>query len=239
MKPKKNNQKGFLPLIAIGCIFFLIIFFLIVVAAASPFGFGGGDSGGGGASGDYDEGEVVASTCVNIETVSSVDGILLPYANGKLGHEEHLTQTNPSHYVGATSNPLTFAGPGAFAPHTTDQEHWYVNAQWLGWNWEPTKYHRAPTKSNDPGAKEQRAGIDHKKILITSMETGKAVVASVEESGPAVWVTDKNGVNLGAPPEVYKAIGASDPYTDNPSDNKGRVTIAFVKDQNTALGLCN
>ncbi len=154
----------------------------------------------------------------SVATVDSIEGIKIPYKNTKLGLEEHLTETKPKHYVGPDSKPLTFAGAGAYAPHTTDQEHWYFNEYWPtgGAGWEK---------------------IPHKKLLITSKETGKSVVVSAEEAGPAASVTARDGIGAGAPPEVFAALGLKDKgaaYDKSPKSDKNRITVAFVKDQKGA-----
>jgi hypothetical protein len=173
------------------------------------------------------------------ETISTlVDGYTIIPSLGKLGSEEHLTETKPTHYVGPDSKPVTFAGAGAFAPHQTDQERWYFNTQWGGWDWEPTRVKKAPRLSYEPGASTARNKIRHSKLVLTSVETGKSMVVSAEESGPALWVTDIHGVNTGAPPEVRNYLGTSNAYTKNPNDNKGLIKIGFAKDQSIPLGPC-
>lgn len=180
-----------------------------------------------------------ASTACGISADTLVPGFqMLPSKEGKLGFEDHLTKVWPFHYKGKDSTPLTFAGAGAFAPHMTEQEHWYINSQWGGWDWEPTLKRRPPLLDYQRGAAEARKLIQHAKLIITSVETKKSIVVSAEESGPALWVTARDGVNFGAPPEVYKYLGVSSPYTKNPTDDKGKVEVSFAQDQNAKLGPC-
>jgi len=160
---------------------------------------------------------------------------------GKLGREKHLTETQPKHYVGNDSAPLNFEGSGAFPPHTTNGERWYITAQWMGWDWEPTeKMGYGPTLLENGVARTVRANLrNHKKFLIQSTETGKKIIVSAEESGPARWVTTRDGVRFGAPPEVYKYLGTSDPYTGNPNDSKGKIKVlGVVGANNTLTGPC-
>jgi len=183
--------------------------------------------------------KTTASACGStVETL--VAGVKMVPTSGKLGYEEHLTGVTGQHYEGVDSQPLTFAGgDGAFAPHTPDQERWYFNSQWGGWNWEPTRKKLAPTLDHSPGSVEARNKAPHAKLIVTSVETKKSIVVSAEESGPALWVTDRDGINMGAPPEVYSYLGSGNPYSSNPSDNLGKVTVGFAKDQNIKLGPCN
>ena len=161
--------------------------------------------------------------------------------SGKLGHEDHLSQTRPSHYVGPDSAPVKIVGGGAFQPHTTEQERWYFNAQWKGWDWSGTSRqggHAVRTINSTP-ARQIRARIAHARLVIKSKETGKTIVVSVEDSGPALWVTSKHGVNFGAPPEVYRYLGGKDPYTGSPSDGRSQIEVlGFAADQSTKLGPC-
>lgn len=188
------------------------LMFFAVVAAASLIG-GGGDSAGpaGGAS----------VSCGSIETTDKMEGTEIPYPNTKLGIEGHLTDTHPKHYVGPDSDPLNIVGTGAYPPHTTDQERWYFNEYWpvaKGYSYEK---------------------FAHKKLLIQSKETKKCVVVSVEEAGPAAFVTARDGVGAGAPPEVHRALNLDfgSGYDANPSSDNSRITVQFVKDQkNTPLG---
>lgn len=218
-----NDKK----LLAAGALALLSILAAPFMLGMMAMGLGNDGSGGSGGIGIVD-----ATACA--ETIDQIDGLTLPYKEGKLGHEEHLTNTNPSHYEGGDSKPVTFAGGGAFNPHMTEQERWYITSQWVGFDWTPTRDGLAPIAVNT----KLYAKNAHKKVIVTSKETGKSVVTSIEESGPALYVTDRDGVNFGAPPEVYKALGTSDPYTKNPNDNKGRIVVAFAKDQNIPLGIC-
>lgn len=216
-----------------GFILSLLVITLILFAIIALFS---GDS-----TALQDSNESIMATTACGKTVSTlVDNFQMAPTEGKLGHEEHLTGVIGTHYVGPDSSPVTFAGGGgAFAPHTVDQERWYFNTQWGGWDWSPTRRKRAPRLDHSPGASEARKNVPHSRLIITNKANGKSMVASAEESGPALWVTDRDGVNTGAPPEVYNYLETSSPYTGNPNDDNGRITIGFAEDQNIPLGPCN
>lgn len=189
--------------------------FLLIGVVGSFASIGGGGKG--------NEDTAGSVSCGSIETVDKLEGTNVPYENTKLGHEDHLTDVHPKHYEGPDSDPLRFAGGGgAYAPHTTDQEHWYFNEYWpLADNYSYEKF-------------------AHKKLLIQSKETDKCVVVSIEEAGPAAWVTADHGIGSGAPPEVFGALGLKNldaAYDNNPKSDKNRISVKFVKDQkNTPLG---
>ncbi len=168
---------------------------------------------------------------------SLIPGVAMYAKSGKLGREEHLP--TPNHYIGPDSKPTAFAasgGAGAFAPHTREQERWYITSQW--------PYARFTTNGvvAIPGsrAREIRRKIAHSRLVIRSVETGKTMVVSVEEAGPAGTVSSTHGINYGGPPEVYHYLGfKTEPYSRNPRDNHGRIEVlGFAKDQSTKLGPC-
>jgi len=175
-------------------------------------------------------------------TVSTlVPGFEMVPKSGKLGREEHLNKTYPSHYSGSDSAPLKFAGDGAFAPHTTEQERYYINSQWKMFDWSGTgqQGQHDVRQINSTLARQARSRLPHSKIVIRSKETGRTMVVSAEESGPALWVTKRDGVNFGAPPEVYNYLGTTNPYTRNPNDGRGAIEVlGFAKDQSIKLGPC-
>lgn len=166
----------------------------------------------------------------------------ITYISGKLGYEDHLTSTQPSHYVGSDSNPLKFAGDGAYSPHTTNRERYYINSQWKGFDWQPTlKKGVGPRLIYTKKASYIRSVTPHLRLIIKSTETGRTMAVSVEESGPAMWVTKRDGINFGAPPEVYHYLGGSSPYTADPNDGKGKIKVlGFINDnyKNNILGPC-
>jgi hypothetical protein len=229
---------GLIALVGIMALVFLFVGAAYALALMASY------NGGGSGSGD-----IINGAC-GTGKLSLMDNYEMLYpgqSTAKLGHEEHLTNTNPSHFEGTDSNPLTFAGGGAFSPHTTDQEHWYINSLWGGWDWSTTSqayrdshggHTKSPVALTTKEGKEARAKVAHAKLIIVSKETGKSLVASAEESGPALYVGERDGVYYGAPPEVYRYLGTSDPYTGKPKDGKGEITVNFAEDQGVALGPC-
>ncbi len=192
----------------------IFVFMGLAVIVGPAFGGSGEEKqNGGGAGGSV--------SCGSIETVDTMEGTEIPYPNTKLGIEGHLTDTHPSHYVGPDSDPLNIVGTTAYAPHTTEQERWYFNEYWplaKGYSYEK---------------------FAHKKLLVQSKETKRCVVVSIEEAGPATWVTARDGIGAGAPPEVHRALKLNfgSGYDGNPNSDNSRITVTFVKDQkNTPLG---
>jgi hypothetical protein len=177
-------------------------------------------------------------------TVDKIGKAKLPDTSGKLGHEDHLFPGSRGgigdvvsgdaasdscikdkvHYVGEDSKKsgkiITAGGCGAMDTGrnmTTDQERWYFNMRW-------------DTSGNYPN------DVRHKKVIITNPKNGKKIVASIEEYGPGARVTRRDGINCGAPTEVYKYLETASPYTGNPGDKKGYVEFGFAEDQNIPLG---
>lgn len=173
-----------------------------------------GESGSGGSTCQTQSGSV--------ETVEELDGLRIPYPSTKVGVENHLVDglTGP-HYVGPDSKPLNEEpGGGAYKPYSPEQERWFFNEAWDG-----------------NGCARGVAGMADKKLLVTSVKTKKQVVVSVQECGPAKWVTDQRGVGAGASPEVIRALGIP---VDNGESEDSKITVRFVKDQQgTKLGPVN
>lgn len=236
------NPRGKNRFLLYGCAFMaLVIFFLFVAlggtVALAVFVKNNSDK--------LSESTPTSTSCgAGIESL--IPGVkMLPDINGKLGHEQHLSRTEPSHYCGKDSGSCETIGGGAFAPHTTEQERYYFNTQWGGFDWSPTAQRNlGPVLIHTQKAAKIRKELPHKKLIVTSKETGKSMVVSAEESGPALWVTKclfgnhGCGVRYGAPPEVYKYLGTSNPYTNNENDGKGEVTVMYAKDQKVKLGPC-
>lgn len=187
-------------------------------------------------------GTPLASTNCGTGVESLLPGFpMLPALKGKLGHEDHLDNTKPTHYCGKDSgNCSTVVHTGFVNPHTTDQERWYFNAQWGGW------LNDGQAFDTKKGSAQARSLVKHAKLILTSTETKKSIVVSAEEFGPGIAVTNCTGsysrscgVRYGAPPEVYQYLGTSEPGTGKANDGKGEITVAFAQDQkNTQLGPC-
>ena len=169
-------------------------------------------------------------------------GDIVPSKYGKLGYEDHLEDVKPYHYQGSDSQSLNFAGSGSYSPHTTNREKYYINSQWGGFDWSPTyKKGVGPRLINSDKAKSIRKVLPHLRPAIKSTQTNKILVVSIEESGPAKWVTKRDGINFGAPPEVYHYLGGKSPYTGNPQDENGKIkVIGFLSPSDTGsmIGPC-
>ena len=175
------------------------------------------------------------------------DGLHLPVATGLIGLEQHLYNNTPGDgYVppagnfpaaglvgipeGYTTYTLDngYAGPGAFAPHPSNiSEQYYLNMRWpdgIIWNEDGT---------HDFTDLVTYLKYAHKKVLIVSPVTGKRVVASIEESGPAIWT----GKDAGAPPEVFVALGLY-PRGDGQNDPANYTLEYYWVDQSAPLGPC-
>jgi len=101
-----------------------------------------------------------------------------------------------------------------FAPDLEETERWYAVVQTLylpDWN-ERVEYLRDWYK--------------YRKVLIVNTENGKAVVASIADSGPAAWT----GKQFGGSPEVMDYLGGA-------SYKKGPVVVFFVDDPDNTVPL--
>ncbi len=224
-KYKIIDEAGFIPLLA--CAFVFIVMLLAGVILASL--------------GIKPDSNSPSNFTGSTDTVSVLGNVKMPALEGKLGHEDHLFPSNRGgigdivsgdptnnncisnkiHYVGDDSkeggNIITAGGCGAFGSGMkTEEERWYFNMQW--------EY---------DGHKED---YRHKKVIITNPANGKRIVVSIEETGPAQFVTDRDGINAGAPPEVYRYLELENPYTGNPNDKKGFVHFGLAADQSIPLG---
>lgn len=165
-----------------------------------------------------------------VATVDELDGLKIPYPDTLLGYEQPAcdgaiiggaaARVDPkrneqcegnSPYYGRTILPdgrRAFTGSGELSkgPSTPQQAMWYMNEPW---------------PSGD---------YAHKRVVITSKSSGKSVVASIEETGPAASVC-AGGRCAGGSPFVLEALG----WTDT-NDSRNRVHVAWAADQNTPLG---
>lgn len=134
--------------------------------------------------------------------------VRLPAYSGKVCREQHLYLNSAEAALGRTwastklhykdSNvPLSVrladgindmaGGYGAFgSPASVSRERYYVNMRW-GYGSDMTL----------------KSWYRHKKLIVTYKATGKSVVVSIEEYGPAAWTTRVAGLS----PEAMKAIG--------------------------------
>jgi hypothetical protein len=233
-----NEQEGFVFLIIPGCFILAIIAIAGIGFMALGPGLGGGSSSGSNWTGSS-------------EAVATLGDLTMPATEGKLGHEDHFFTKNETDifsrespagwvvgdpkssdcidnkthhvedksYTRGDEKLVSAGGCGAFGSGMkTDQERWYFNMRWdYGSN--KDKYH-------------------HAKIIITNPRNNKKIVVSIEEYGPAEYVTTRDGINAGATPEVYKYLCEDEgsPYSNDPSDDNCRVNFGFAKDQEIPLG---
>ena len=66
----------------------------------------------------------------------------------------------------------------------------------------------------------------YRKVIVVNTENGKAVVAAIADSGPAVWT----GKQFGGSPEVMNELGG-------PRYKKGKVLLFFVDDPQNQVPL--
>jgi hypothetical protein len=157
---------------------------------------------------------------LGIRAKATLDGQHLNTTYGIIGIEQHLRRY-PGDTLGKhTDDPLVLKegmvpGLGAwgyFAPSSEKMtpeieniERWYAVVQTLylpDWN------------INQPFL---RNWYKYRKVLIINTENGRAVVASIADSGPAAWT----GKHFGGSPEVMNYLGG-------PSYKKGPVLLFFV-----------
>lgn len=220
-----DNSKKLLGGIGIGCC--LMAFFPFILGGVILFAF----LANGGTQQNAQTDAITASAC----GYANLDGAkrIIPSLTGKLGHEQHLSVPasciSGPHFVGLNSEPLGNAGGcGSISPHTTDQEHWYFNTRWNGFNWSTGTITNATVWNSWP----------HKRIIIRSKESGLSMVVSAEEYGPNPYVTTRDGIWYGAPPEVYRYLKTGNPYDGNPSSTAGQIEILGTVSGSTPLGPC-
>lgn len=182
--------------------------------------------------------EMLFSDVLGIKAKASLEGEHLNTTYGKIGAEQHLlrypgdslAQHTPDEgdYGGGNPDEILKEGiaPGLgawgyFAPSRSeftqeleDTERWYAVVQTLylpDWNTR-TRYLRDWYK--------------YRKVLIVNTENGKAVVASIADSGPAAWT----GKQYGGSPEVMDYLGG-------PRYKKGPVVVFFVDDPDNEIPL--
>lgn len=152
---------------------------------------------------------------------ATLEGEHLNTTYGYVGLEQHLVRfpgdTILQHTKGKVQRAGMAPGLGAWGyfsrskadltPELAEIEKWYAVVQTLylpDWN------------TRQPYLKDW---YKYRKVLIVNPENGKAVVASVADSGPAAWT----GKHFGASPEAMLYLGG-DRYT------KGDIVVFFVDD---------
>jgi len=169
----------------------------------------------------------------NLKAKANLDGQHLNTTYGLIGKEQHLRRYPSDSLREHGEDKLILEegmapGLGAwgyFAPSReklTDElkeiEKWYAVVQTLYLqDWE----------TNQPFLKNW---YKYRKVLIVNTKNGRAVVASIADSGPAAWT----GKHFGGSPEVMEYLGGAS-YTKGPvvlffiDDPEGKVPLGPVK----------
>lgn len=181
--------------------------------------------------------EKLIERTIGVRAVATLEGEHLNTTYGYIGAEQHLIRypgdslanhTVPEEGLGYDNGNIQKEGiaPGLgawgyMAPtkdrltdDLVDTERWYAVVQTLylpDWNI------RQPYLKN---------WYKYRKVLILNTENGKAVVASIADSGPAAWT----GKHFGGSPEVMDYLGG-------PKYKKGPVILFFVDDPENKVPL--
>ncbi|MBU0997952.1 hypothetical protein KJ570_00180 [Patescibacteria group bacterium] len=165
---------------------------------------------------------------LGIKTRATLEGEHLNTSFGLIGAEQHLKRypgdNLSEHGEGTVLKEGIAPGLGAWGyfapskdkltPSLKGIEKWYAVVQTLylpDWN------SRQPYLRN---------WYKYRKVLIVNTNNGNAVVASVADSGPAMWT----GKNFGGSPEVMQYLGG-------PRYKKGAVLVFFVDDPENKVPL--
>lgn len=163
-----------------------------------------------------------------------INGMRLNTTYGLIGAEQHLKrfpgETMENHFDNPQDEASYYSsgmapnrgGFGYFAESKDSMTHEAVDRE---------KYYIAVQTFLAPGIESnRRAYLDFfkfRKMLVVNPNTGKAVVAVIGDSGPAVWT----GKQLGGSPEVMKHLGRVD------GKNKGAVLYFFIDDPENKVKL--
>jgi hypothetical protein len=172
--------------------------------------------------------EQVYKENIGIAGKATLEGEHLNTTYGLIGAEQHLRRypgdSLKNH--GSIEDQAEGIAPGLgawgyFAPRKeeltedlVETEKWYAVVQTMyveGWNT------RQPHLKN---------WYKYRKVLIVNTDNGKAIVASIADSGPAMWT----GKNFGGSPEVMNYLGGQ-------RYKKGPVTVFFVDDPDNTVPL--
>lgn len=165
---------------------------------------------------------------MGIKTRTNLEGEHLNTTYGLIGAEQHLKRYPgdgvDNHGEGSVLHEGIAPGLGAWGyfaaskekltPSLEETERWYAVVQTLylpDWN------SRQPYLRN---------WYKYRKVLVVNTDNGNAVVASVADSGPAMWT----GKNFGGSPEVMEYLGGS-------RYKKGPVLVFFVDDPENKVSL--
>jgi len=181
--------------------------------------------------------EKLLQRTLNVQAVANLEGEHLNTTYGYIGAEQHLRRypgdtitqhTVPEKGLGYENGDIQEEGiaPGlgawgyfasskdAMTEDLEETERWYAVVQTLylpDWNI------RQPHLKN---------WYKYRKVLILNTDNGKAVVASIADSGPAAWT----GKQFGGSPEVMDYLGGA-------RYKKGPVLLFFVDDPDNKVPL--
>jgi hypothetical protein len=199
-------------------------------------------------------GSVSVANFTVYEQLPVLDGVSIPATSGLVGREQHLYLNAMEAVLGRTGEsaalhysdsgtPLAAqngmaGGYGSFGSYAgnnlpVEDERYYINMRWNYVTW----YEGADgsCSSNPDGhldtcttgaSSSLKAWHYRKRVIVTNPATGKRVVASVLESGPAIWT----GRVAGLSPEAMLALGA------NTNDN---LTYFWAANQSLSVGPLN
>lgn len=176
----------------------------------------------------------------------SLEGNKLPNTSGTTAREQHLYLTEEEYNLGrdsSTSQHYSRSGTpsesqngmaggfGAFGsaadPPSVDQERYYINMRWNYVSW----YEDCGDRDSSGHCTTHTRNLDyankgwhrHKRVIVKNPANGRRLVASIEESGPAIWTGRVSGLS----PEAMAELGAST------NDN---LEYAWAANQNLPLG---
>jgi len=177
--------------------------------------------------------EQVFSQVLGVAARASLEGEHLNTTYGYIGAEQHLRRFPGDTLLQHAPTPKDFGGEGqgsgsilkeglapglgawgyfapskdALTPKIEEIERWYAVVQTL---YLPDWSARQPHLKN---------WYKYRKVLIVNIDNGNAVVASIADSGPAIWT----GKHFGGSPEVMHYLGGA-------KYKKGPVIVFFVDD---------
>jgi hypothetical protein len=172
--------------------------------------------------------ESVIQNLTGVSAKATLEGEHLNTTYGKIGAEQHLRRypgdVIATHPKVAEDDEGMAPGLGAWGyfakskdkltPDLVETEKWYAVVQTLylpDWN------------TRQPYLRDW---YKYRKVLIVNTDNGNAVVASIADSGPAMWT----GKNFGGSPEVMNYLGG-------PRYKKGPVILFFVDDPENKIPL--
>lgn len=172
--------------------------------------------------------ESVIQNLTGVSAKATLEGEHLNTTYGKIGAEQHLRRypgdviaTHPKVEEDDEGMAPGLGAWGYFAkskdkltPDLVETEKWYAVVQTLylpDWN------------TRQPYLRDW---YKYRKVLIVNTDNGNAVVASIADSGPAMWT----GKNFGGSPEVMNYLGG-------PRYKKGPVILFFVDDPENKIPL--